>query len=67
MTLFYCIFILFYLLSFFLFFPPFYSEPCGRQALGVLARRQGCASEVGDPRSGHWPTRDLPAPRNIKW
>ena len=30
------------------------------------ARRQGCASEVGEPSSGHWSTRDLPAPRNIK-
>ena len=66
-TLFY--FILFYLLlSFFLsfFFPPFYSEPCGGQALGAPARHQGCATEVGEPSSGHWSTRDLPAPRNTK-
>ena len=61
-------FILFYLLSFFLsFFPPFYSEPRGWQALGAPARRQGCASEVGEPSSGNWSTRDLPAPCNIKW
>ena len=62
-------FILFYLiLSFFLSFcSPFYSEPCGGQALGAPARHQGCASEVGEPSSGHWSTRDLPAPRNIKW
>ena len=56
-------FILFYLLS---FFPPFYSELCGGQALGSPARHQGCATEVGEPRSGHWSTRDCPAPRNIK-
>ena len=65
-------FILFYFIlssSFFLsfFFPPFYSEPCGGQALGAPARHQGCASEVGEPSSAHWSTRDLPAPRNIKW
>ena len=69
-------FILFYIIlfyfilssSFFLsFFPPFYSEPSGGQALGAPARRQGCASEVGEPTSGHWSTRDLPAPCNIKW
>ena len=59
-------FILFYPLSFFLFFSPFYSEPCGRKALGAPARHQGCASEVGEPTSGHWSTRDLPAPRNTK-
>ena len=61
MALFY--FILF--LSFF-FFPPFYSELCGWKALGAPARHQGCASEVGEPASGHWSTRDLPAPRNTK-
>ena len=66
-------FILFYftlfdlLLSFFLFFPPFYSESCGGQALGAPPRRQGCATEVGEPSSGHWSTRDLPVPCNIKW
>ena len=60
-------FILFYLLSLLLsIFSPFYSEPCGWKALGAPARRQGCASEVGEPTSGHWSTRDLPAPRNIK-
>ena len=26
-----------------------------------------CASEVGEPSSGQWSTRDLPAPRNIIW
>ena len=61
-------FILFYLLlsSFLSFISPFYSEGCGGQALGAPARRQGCASEVGEPTSGHWSTRDLPAPCNIK-
>ena len=64
-------FILFYFIlfpSFFLsIFSPFYSEPCGGKALGAPARHQGCASEVAEPTSGHWSTRDLPAPRNIKW
>ena len=58
-------FILFYFLLFLFFL--FYSELCGGQALSALARRQGCASEVGKPTSGHWSTRDLPAPHNIKW
>ena len=58
-------FILFYLLSFFLF--SFYSERCGGQAFGAPARHHGCATAVGEPSSGHWPTRDLPAPCNIKW
>ena len=40
--------------------------PCSWQALGALARCQACASEVGEPSSGHWSTRDLWAPRNIK-
>ena len=31
------------------------------------AGHQACASEVGESSSGHWSTRDLPAPRNIKW
>ena len=31
------------------------------------SKHQGCASEVGEPTSGHWSTRDLPAPPNIKW
>ena len=61
-TLFYVI-LLYLLLS---FFSPFYSEPCGGQALGAPSRHQGCATEVGEPISGHWSTRDLPAPRNIK-
>ena len=63
-------FILFYFilfLSFFLsIFSLFYSEPCGWKALDAPARHQGCASEVGEPTSGHWSTRDLPAPRNTK-
>ena len=70
-TLFYFILLYFFFIlssSFFLsFFSPFYSEPCGGQALGATARRQGCASEVGEPSSGHWSRRDLPAARNIKW
>ena len=64
-------FTLFYFIlssSFFLsFFSPSYSEPCGGQAVGAPARRQGYSTEVGEPSSGHWSTRDLPAPRNIKW
>ena len=67
-TLFYFILLYFILSSsFFLsLFSPFYSEPCGGQALGAPARCQGCATEVGEPSSGHWSTRDLPAPHNIK-
>ena len=58
----------FILSSFFLsIFSPFYSEPCGWKTLGAPARCQGCASEVGEPSSAHWSTRDLPAPRNTKW
>ena len=34
--------------------------------IGAPARCQACASEVGEPSLGHWSTRDLPAPRNIK-
>ena len=64
-TLFY--FIVYLLLSFFLYFPPFYSQPCGGQAFGAPARHQGCATELEEPTSGHWSTRDLPAPSNIKW
>ena len=60
-TLYY--FILYYLLLSF-FFSPFYSEPCGWQALGAPARCQGCASEVGEPSSGHWSTRDHRTPHN---
>ena len=67
-TLFYFILLYFILPSFFLsFFPPFYTELCEGQALGAPARHQGCASEVGEPSSGHWSTRDLSAPHNIKW
>ena len=64
-------FILFHFIlssSFFLsFFSPFYSELCGGQALGAPDRHQCCASEVGEPSSGHWSKRDLPATHNIKW
>ena len=61
-------FILITLFSFFLsfFFSPFSSEPCGWQCLGALARCQACASEVREPSSGHWSTRDHLAPHNIK-
>ena len=48
--------------SFFLFFLPFILSHVD----DAPARHQGCASEVGEPSSGHWSTRDLPAPRNIK-
>ena len=34
--------------------------------LGALAGCQACASEVGELSSGHWSTRDFPAPHNIK-
>ena len=59
----------FILFSFFLpfFFSPFSSEPYGWQGLGAPAGCQACASEVGEPSSGHWSTRDLPATCNIKW
>ena len=32
-----------------------------------IVRCQGCASKVGEPSSGHWSKRDLPAPCNMKW
>ena len=51
---------------FFSFFSPFSSELCGSQGFGAPARCQACASEVGEPSSGHWSTRDLLAPCNIK-
>ena len=54
---------MFFFVSF--FFSPFSSEPLGWQDLGALARCQAWASEVGEPSSGHWTTRDLLAPRNI--
>ena len=38
---------------------------CGSQGLGAPAWCQARASEVGEPSSRHWTTRDLPAPRNI--
>ena len=38
---------------------------CGWQGLGAPAGCQAWASEVGEPSSGHWTTRDLPAPCNI--
>ena len=31
------------------------------------SQASSCASEVGEPSSGQWSTRDLPAPHNIKW
>ena len=40
--------------------------PKRQETLGAPARHQGGASEVGEPTSGHWSTRDLPAPRNTK-
>ena len=40
-------------------------ELCGWQGLGALAGCQAWASEVGEPSSGHWTTRDLLAPGNI--
>ena len=63
--LFFILITLFY--SFFSFFSPFSYELCGWQGLGAPAGCQAWASEVGEPRSGHWSTRDLPAPRNIIW
>ena len=44
----------------------FQIKPCGWKALGAPARHIGRASEVGEPTSEHWSTRDLPAPRNTK-
>ena len=42
--------------------------PCGWQSLGAPARCQAWTSEVGEPSSGHWSTRDHPALRNItRW
>ena len=35
--------------------------PCGWQGFGAPAGCQTWASEVGEPSSGHWSTRDLPA------
>ena len=37
----------------------------GWQGLGALAGCQAWASEVGEPSSGHWSTRDLLAPSSI--
>ena len=59
------LYFIFFFLSF--YFSPFYSEPCGGQALGAPAGHQDCATEVGDASTGHWSTRDLPVPCNIKW
>ena len=58
--------ILFYFFFLFFYFSPFYSEPCGWQGLGAPAGCQACASEVAEPSSGHWSTRDLSAPCNKK-
>ena len=41
------------------------SKPCGWQGLGALAGYQAWASEVGEPSSGYWTTRDLLTPCNI--
>ena len=63
-------FILFYFTfssSFFLFFLPFILNRVEDRLLVLQQGVKGCASEVGEPSSGHWSTRDLPAPRNIKW
>ena len=49
------------------FFSPFSSGPCGWKGLVALTRCQICTSEVGDPSSGYWSTRDLLEPCNIKW
>ena len=57
------LFILFFFLSFFL---PFLLS-CVADGLGAPAGCQVCASEVGEPSSGHRSTRDLLAPCNIKW
>ena len=38
---------------------------CGWQGLGAPAGCQAWASEVGEPTSGHWTTRDLLGPHNI--
>ena len=65
--LFYFIIFYFTLSSFFLFVLPF-TLSCVDDRLVVLQPGvcQGCASEVREPGSGHWSTRDLPAPCNIK-
>ena len=53
------IFLFFILITFFSFYflsfllSPFSSEPC----IHALANCQACASEVGEPSSGHWSTR----------
>ena len=39
---------------------------CDWQGLGAPAGCQAWASVVGEPSSGHWSTKDLPAPFNIK-
>ena len=41
--------------------------PCGWQGLGALARCQVWASEVREPNSGHWSTRDFLVPHNNNW
>ena len=47
--------------------PQTSQKPSGWQGLGALAECQACACEIGEPSSGHWCTRDLSAPCNIKW
>ena len=39
--------------------------PCGRQGLSAPAWCQDWASEVGEPSSRHWTTRDFLVPHNI--
>ena len=56
-----------FFLSFFLsFFLPFILSHVD-DSLGALAVDQACACEEGAPSSEYGSTRDLPAPRNIKW
>ena len=60
-------FILFYFILiyfiFFLFFLPFILS-CVDERLLVL--QPGVRRQIGEPSSGHWSTRGLPAQRNIK-
>ena len=60
------LFFYYYFLNSFFLSSHFYSEPCGWQGLGAPVRCQACVSEVGEPSYGHWSTRELPVPRNIK-
>ena len=62
-------FILFYLLlSFFLsFFFPILVQAVWKTGSWCSSQAQGYATEVGEESSEHRSTRDLPAPRYIKW